>query len=108
MKKRIILLLVAAVLITASCAAFFTWNPIENEEQAISIAKSFVSKIYRKDLSEYEVYAKHEDGVWTVWYGLSPVFDENGELLVAYLGGGGPELRILEINGWVIFCSLQK
>jgi len=110
MKKKV-LILVATVLAIVCCAILFTWKPVKNEDQAIKIAQSFVSivsTIFRKDFSEYEIHAELEGDIWTVWYGRPSVYDENGKILSGYLGGGGPELRILKMNGWVILFFFQK
>jgi len=106
MKKKNLLLL-ATVLAIVCCIVFFA-AIVRNEEQAISIAKRYVSIIYRNDFPGYEINAELERGVWIVWYGLPWIYDENGRKLEGVLGGGGPELRILKINGWVIWCTLQK
>jgi len=103
-KKHFLILLVT---VFAIVCIFFA-GPVRTEEKAIRIAKSVVSIIYRNDFPGYEIHAELEGYVWIVWYGIPPVFNEYGEVIEAYLGGGGPEVHLLKLNGWVILIGLQK
>ena len=103
-KKHFSILLVTVFAVV--CIVFA--GPVRTEEKAIRIAKTVVSIIYRNDFPGYEIRAEPEGFVWVVWYGIPPVFNENGEVIEGVLGGGGPELRILKLNGWIVLIGLQK
>ena len=96
MKKKYVLVLAAALLIIVCCIFFFAGKPVETEEQAINIAKSYVLKKYKNDFPEYEVSAELENGVWFVLY-----------YIPGWADGGGPDVYILRANGRVLLCRLS-
>ena len=111
MKKKFIDIFIAFATITIIMVfgvIVFTGKPVENEEKAIEIAKEYVLKKYNNSFDDYEISAYLNDGAWVVSYGIAPVYDENGEILEATAGGGGPTVKIRKSNGKVISCLLQK
>jgi len=96
MRKKYVLILVAALLTIVCCIFFFAGKPVETEEQAISIARSYVLKKYKNDFPEYEVSAELENGVWIACY-----------YIPFYADGGGPDVYILKTNGRVLLCRIS-
>ena len=99
MRKNVISIFIPIVLVFMIffCTTFLAkGKPVENNEQAIEIAKAYVLKKYGKEFHDYRIIVKLENDVWIVAY-----------IREGFLGGGGPEVWIKQINGRVIKCFLQ-
>jgi Peptidase propeptide and YPEB domain. len=106
----------------------FFGRSVETKEQAIALAKDCVFQMFDKSFEEDEVeldgkiyhyeieiwndlfdglffqYTSSE-GIWLVVYDL---FDENGERLSGWTGGGGPEVHIRKSDGRIVYCNLMR
>ena len=104
MKKVLIIILITLTIIFS--VYFIFRKPIENEEQAIKIAKKYVHFIYRNDFSEYSINADLKGKKWIVYYHFPDEEDEDGNV-ICWLDGGGPEVHIRKADGIMTFCRLQ-
>jgi len=115
-KYGIIALIILICVIVLYIIVVVRSKPIENEEEAIEVAKAYVIKKYNRNYDENEINvydASETDAVpygkyWIVAFGIPSVYDENGNVLEVTAGGGGPLLKISKSNGKVFYCELQK
>ena len=109
-KKHFIIIIVSIIVlsITVFCIIFFTrGTPVESEAKAKEIARNHVLKKYSDSFDDYEISVNDDGELWIVSYDIPPVYDENGEIVEATLGGGGPEVKIKKSNGKITYCMLQ-
>ena len=116
-RKYFITTLLTLICVIALCVFVFArGRPVESEEEAIEVAKAYVLKKYKKDYGGYVINAYDASEIdpvmngkyWIVSYGIPSVYDENGNVLEATAGGGGPSLKISKQNGKVVYCKLQQ
>ena len=116
-KKHFITTLLTLICVITLCVFVFArGRPVESEEEAIEVAKAYVLKKYKNSYDGYVVNAYDASEIdpaingkyWIVSYGIPSVSDENGNVLEATAGGGGPSLRICKLNGKVVYCKLQQ
>ncbi len=96
------IIIALAVVVTVGISAF-SYDCVETNNEAISIAKDYVYNKYGEEFTDYEISTYLEDGTWTVSYSL---INNNNEIDI--LGGGGLELKINQTTGKVSSCLLQK
>ena len=109
MKLKLVFLLIAFAAMVSSVA---TWSvcclgsPVEYEDKATAIARAHVWRKYHSKFEEYEITTWRECNTWVVSYSLPPEFDDNGEK-IEYFDGGGPTVRIRASNGKITSSYIQ-